>query len=65
MMQHFAYWYMKFHNNDDWSPLISADARPAAPKAMSTLVDYISETTWEHRLISGWFKALDPIRWGV
>lgn len=63
MMQHFAYWYMKFHNNDNWSPLISADARPAAPKAMSALVDYISETTWEHRLISGWFKALDPIKW--
>lgn len=63
MVQHFAYWYMKFHNNSNWDPIISADALPAAPKAMRALFDYISETTWEHRLISGWFKALDPETW--
>lgn len=63
MVQHFAYWYMKFHNNSNWDPIISADALPAAPKAMRALFDYIPETTWEHRLISGWFKALDPETW--
>ena len=54
---------MKFHNNSNWPPIISADARPSAPAAMGALIDYISETTWEHRLISGWFKALDPDKW--
>lgn len=63
MVQHFAYWYMKFHNNANWSPLISVDARPAAKEARCALFEYISETTWEHRLISGWFKALDPNKW--
>lgn len=62
-MQHFAYWYMKFHTNGNWSPLISGDARPAKRPAMWALVDYISDTTWEHRIISGWFKALDPKKW--
>lgn len=54
---------MKFHDNGNWPPLISADARPAAPTAMRALFDYISDTTWEHRLISGWFKALDEVTW--
>lgn len=63
MAQHFVYWYMKFHNNGNYSPVISADAYPAKPAAMRALMDYISETTWEHRLISGWFKALDPGKW--
>ena len=62
-VQHFAYWYMKFHSNGNWSPLISGDARPAKPSAMLALVDYISATTWEYRIISGWFKALDPKKW--
>lgn len=61
--QHFVYWYVKYHNNSNWSPIVSADACPKAPKAMGALVDYISDTTWEHRLISGWFKALDPYKW--
>ena len=30
---------------------------------MLALVDYIFDTTWEHRLISGWFKALDEDKW--
>lgn len=63
MMQHFAYWYMKFHNNGNWPAMISADARPREESTMRALVDYISETTWEHRLVSGWFKALDTEKW--
>lgn len=63
MVQHFAYWYIKFHNNSNWEPVISADAHPTKRTAMCALFDYISDTTWEHRLISGWFKALDPEKW--
>lgn len=62
-VQHFAYWYEKFRDNGNWPALISANARPAAPAAMRALVDYISDTTWEHRLISGWFKTLDRETW--
>ena len=43
--------------------MVSAEACPPAPSAMGALVDYIFDTTWEHRLISGWFKALDPEKW--
>ena len=63
IVQHFAYWYMKFHNNGNHSPVISADAHPEKPTAMRALMTYISETTWEHRLISGWFNALDREKW--
>ena len=30
---------------------------------MRVVVDYIADTIWEHRLISGWFKASDPHKW--
>ena len=63
MTKHFAYWYPKYHNNANWSPVVSADAYPTAPTALCSLFDYNFDTTWEHRLISGWFKALDPVMW--